>query len=45
MLSGKSVGHGFDSRYLHWFEMDIYGGRIGFLTAFEYGKRRGLQPI
>jgi len=44
ILSGKTVGHGFESRYLHKTYIFHIGG-ILVLTAFKYGKRRGLSPI
>ena len=43
MLSGKTVGQGFESLQVHQVELSF--GPAWFLTAFEYGEWRGLSPI
>lgn len=43
MLSGKTVGQGFEPLQVHQVELSF--GPAWFLTAFEYGEWRGLSPI
>ena len=43
MLSGKTVGQGFESLQVHQVELSF--GPAWFLTAVEYGECRGLSPI
>lgn len=43
MLSGKTVGRGFESHQVHQIKLDIWACLV--LTAFKYGKWRGLSPI